>query len=90
MAPTLAGVFELQSFPSQIDERRDPPTRERLLARVQCEFDEDAGLVVTLAEAGRLFGMRHDICHRVLRELVAKGVLCTTSRNRYAKRLPLQ
>jgi hypothetical protein len=70
--------------PPKVAERRDPQSREGLRCRVRSEFDEGV-LVLTLAAAARLFGIREDICIRVLGELKAEGVL-HSSGERYATR----
>ena len=67
-------------------DRRDPVTRERLVRRVRSEYDEMPGLILTLAQAVRLFGLRTDVCARVLGELVTDGLLHQTSREWYARR----
>jgi hypothetical protein len=70
---------------SRVHERRDPQSRERLRQRVRSEFYQAPALVLTEAAAGRLFGIREDICIRVLRELQSEGVL-HASRERFATR----
>ena len=67
-------------------DRRDRETRERLLQRVRSEFDDMPGLILTLVQAVRLFGLRKDVCIRVLGELDAEGLLCQASDERYARR----
>jgi len=98
MGRTSAGVAEIHGpetlpparrppvLPSPGRDRRDPHTRERLQRRVRSEFDEMPGLNLTLAQAVRLFGIREDICIRVLGELIAEGLLHEASRERYARR----
>ena len=66
-------------------ERRDLQSRERLRLRVRSEFEE-AALVLTPTAAARLFGIREDVCIRVLRELEAEGLLYSSSGERYATR----
>lgn len=99
MARTSAGVAEIRGpatpappdrrpVPSPARDRRDPHTRERLQRRVRSEFDEMPGLILTLAQAVRLFGIRPDICIRVLGELIAEGLLHEAPRDRYARRPP--
>lgn len=72
------------NFPPTVPERRDAQSRERLRRRVHSEFDEGV-LVLTPASAARLFGIREDICIRVLGELQSEGVL-HSSGERYATR----
>jgi hypothetical protein len=86
MDRTSAGVTERQGFPSSVCERRDPQTREWLLVRVRREFGEMPDLILTLAQAARLFGIRKDICLRVLGALASEGWLCQTG-ERYARRM---
>jgi hypothetical protein len=80
--PVTAGVTHIDGFASCADERRNPQARERLRVRVRSEFGEMPDLILTLAQAARLFGMRQDICVRVLRELQTEGLLCETSGGR--------
>lgn len=56
-------------------ERRHPASREALLRQIAVEYQEMPGLRLHLAQAQRLFGLRHDICDRVLAALVVAGVL---------------
>ena len=52
---------------------RDDESRVRLLGRVRGEFSEMPCMRVTCAEAARLFGLRADICARVLKDLARTG-----------------
>jgi hypothetical protein len=56
-------------------ERRDPVARAALVERFRQEFRTMSGLWVTRSEARRLFGVREDICERVLDRLVVEGLL---------------
>jgi hypothetical protein len=56
-------------------DRRDASSRERLLQRVRGEFRDMPGLVLTLPQAGRLFGLREDICARALATVMQEGLL---------------
>lgn len=47
----------------------------RLHARVAGEFREMPGLMLTLAQASRLFGLDADRCEHVLDTLVQQGLL---------------
>lgn len=58
-------------------ERRDGVTRASCVRRIRVEYDEMPGLRLTLAQAKRLFGLREDICVRVLDTLVQARVLRT-------------
>ena len=78
-------VTSTQNSPPRVPERRDPQSRERLRLRVRSEFDETPALVLTPAAAARLFGIREDICIRVLGELQSEGVLYSSG-ERYATR----
>jgi hypothetical protein len=52
--------------------------------RVRREFEEIPGVSLTLAQAGRLFGLSADVCEEVLSSLVREGVIAITSDQRYA------
>lgn len=56
-------------------ERRDHLSREELLLRVALEYYEMPGLRLTRPQAQRLFGLREDVCARVLDTLVAAELL---------------
>ncbi|HUE86164.1 MAG TPA: hypothetical protein VMO26_08805 [Vicinamibacterales bacterium] len=56
-------------------DRRDVASREELLRRVLSEYREVPGLRLTIAQATRLFGLRDDICLRVLQVLVERAIL---------------
>ncbi|MGH9371879.1 MAG: hypothetical protein ACRD15_10150 [Vicinamibacterales bacterium] len=56
-------------------DRRDMASREQLLGRVRAEFAEMPCLRLTRAQAQRLFGLRADICDRVLAALVNEGTI---------------
>ena len=51
-----------------------------LQARVSAEFREMPGLLLTLAQASRLFSIDTARCERVLGALVERGVLATNGR----------
>jgi hypothetical protein len=59
----------------RLQDRRNDAAREALLCRVFSEFDEMPGLCLTAAQAQRLFGLRPDVCERVLATLVHNGTL---------------
>jgi hypothetical protein len=67
-------------------DRRNHTARERLLHGVRAEFDELRGLKLTLAQAQRLFGLREDVCQRVLNTLVRDGFLRVGPRNLYTRK----
>lgn len=66
-------------------ERRDSSSRKALLCRVCGEFDEMQGLRLTLPQARRLFGLREDVCVRVLDELIAHGELVRMPNGHYRR-----
>jgi hypothetical protein len=59
---------------------------EALLQRVRAEFDEEPGLVLTLSQAERLFGVGEDTCRRVLGTLVREGTLHVSGDGAYGRR----
>jgi hypothetical protein len=71
--------------PNQRD-RRDAASRAALLRRVGDEFDQMPGLILTVPQAGRLFGLREDICLRVLDTLVQAEALSLDETGMYALR----
>jgi hypothetical protein len=68
-------------------ERRNPGSRVELLRRIRVEFAEMPGLRLTILQAERLFGMRHDVCVRVLRELEANHYLRRDVSDAYIRNL---
>jgi hypothetical protein len=64
-------------------ERRDYAAREGLLRRIRAEFEEMPGMCLTCAQAQRLFGIRADVCQRVLTRLVRDRILCPTIGERF-------
>jgi hypothetical protein len=64
-------------------ERRDFALREQLIGRVRAEFEELPSLRLTRGQAQRLFGLRADICERVLATLVQNQTLCLDHEDRY-------
>jgi hypothetical protein len=67
--------LSLQPFDSLPLLRHDP-----LRARVQAEFAEMPGLVLSLDQAAKLFGIDAVSCEEVLSELVADGFLRMSGR----------
>lgn len=65
-------------------ERRDWPTRERLVDRVLAEFREMPCLRLTPHQAERLFGLRPDVSARIIEHLVRDGHLRQDADGRYA------
>jgi hypothetical protein len=64
-------------------DRRRPRAREALVERISGEFHEMPCLRLTLAQAQRLFGVRSDVCQRVLSALVADRTLTRDIDQRY-------
>lgn len=64
-------------------DRRDYASRDELLNRIRAEFEEMPSLRLTPAQARRLFGLRCDICDRVLRTLVRGQTLRCGVDHRY-------
>lgn len=58
---------------------------EALVAAVRREFDEMPGLVLTAAQARRLWALEPRVCGVVLDRLVRSGYLCQTESGQYAK-----
>jgi hypothetical protein len=69
-----------------IADRRNSASREQLLRRVRAEFDEMPCLRLTCGQARRLFGLRADVCERVLGTLVAEHTLTCGPDQRYGVR----
>ena len=67
-------------------DRRNAPSREALLRRIRAEFNEMTCLRLTCGQAQRLFGLRRDICERVLASLVAEHTLTQGPDARYGVR----
>jgi hypothetical protein len=67
-------------------DRRDPESREHLLRRIRSEFEEMPCLRLTAAQARRLFGLRYDICERLLQVLVSDRTLTYGRDQRYKLR----
>jgi hypothetical protein len=63
--------------------RRDETGREALVQRVRSEFEEMPCMRLTARQAQRLFGLRRDVCERVLETLVREGTLCRCNGNQY-------
>ena len=64
-------------------DRRDAASRLQLLCRVKAEFEEMPSLRLTRGQAQRLFGLRADVCERVLATLVRDHTLCVGADDRY-------
>jgi len=68
-------------------ERRDVAARHALVRRIRSEFEEMPGLLLTLNQAARLFGLRPDIVSRILARLTDARVLCQRSDGLFARRV---
>lgn len=64
-------------------ERHHERTRRHQVARIVGQFREMPGLCVTVKDASRLWGMDLVRCMRLIRRLVAIGVLRPISGGRY-------
>ena len=69
-----------------VPERRNPVAREQIVSRVRAEFTEMPCLRLTAGQAQRLFGLRADVCQRVLGALVREHLLVCASDGRYMAR----
>ncbi|MGH7485381.1 MAG: hypothetical protein ACREMY_07215 [bacterium] len=69
-----------------LPDRRNHASREELLCRIWGEFEEMRGLKLTCAQATRLFGVREDVCLRVLNSLIRDGLLQATPEQLFARR----
>ena len=65
-------------------EQRDIVSRELLVKRVISEFREMPCLRLTPPQAQRLFGLRSDVCARVIGQLIREGLLRLDPDGRYA------
>jgi hypothetical protein len=84
LAPKRLSLSSLD--PRSWVDRRSHASRELLLTRVRGEYGEMPCLSLTLPQAMRLFGLREDICQRVLDALVAEDVLSRRDDDRYVSR----
>jgi len=82
----VALAYRMQATARPAAERRAQPARDLLLARVRGEYGEMPCLSLTIPQAMRLFGLREDICRRVLGALVKDGVLWKRHDERYVSR----
>lgn len=77
--PLSARALAAPVSPGRLDapqrERRNLASRTELLRRIEVEYHEMPGLSLTLPQAQRLFGLRSDICVRVLAALVDRSIL---------------
>jgi hypothetical protein len=66
-------------------DRRNEARREHLVARVRGEFTEMPCLRVTGEEAARLFGLRADVCRRILDDLAGASAIRRAPDGRYSR-----
>jgi len=52
---------------------------EKLAERIRAEFEEMPGLVLTLQQASRFFGLEHEVTRSVMERLVGNAYLRWTS-----------
>ena len=71
------------AHPPVSPDRRKTAARNQLLRRVRGEFDEMPCLRLTCGQARLLFGLRHDVCERVLAALVQENFLTCGPDGRY-------
>ena len=60
--------------------------RGELERRIRGEFEEMPGLLLTSAQAARLFGISSEVCANVLAHLIEEGMLRLDKGGRYARR----
>jgi hypothetical protein len=69
-------------------ERRDLVRREAIVRRIEAEFRDMPGLVLTLKQASRFLGVDEAACARILTVLVQAGVLRRSANEYYSRREP--
>ena len=79
----LAAPYEPEQAP--LSERRNLVSRQKLLHRIEMEYEEMPGLRLTVPQAQRLFGLREDICVRVLSALAGAHMLQRDENVAYAR-----
>jgi hypothetical protein len=82
----LSAIYRTSSTAQPGLDRRAQPARDLLVSRVRGEFSEMPCLSLTIPQAMRLFGLREDVCRRVLGALVSDGVLWKRADDRYVSR----
>jgi hypothetical protein len=75
-----------QSISPPSSERRDHSVRDALVRRVRSEFEELRGQRLTLPQARRLFGLREEVCARILDGLGDEGLLMRTRDGQYRRK----
>ena len=69
----MLDMLEMPALPQPRVDRRDGASRNALMERVYGEFHEMPCLRLTPEQARRLFGLRADVCQRILERLVERG-----------------
>jgi hypothetical protein len=93
LTDAVTGWFRVPSLETSSDglspghsDRRNPEVRERLMTRIRAEFSEMPCLRLTEGQSARLFGLRGDVCGRVLASLEREGTLQRGSDGRFGIR----
>src|SRR3954462_9388812 len=68
-------MFDTHRATGSSRERRNHAARYALTQRISGEFQEMPCLRLTAAQAQRLFGLRAEVCQRILLNLVQQGSL---------------
>jgi hypothetical protein len=69
-------------------ERRDLVRREAIVRRIEAEFHDMPGLVLSLKQASRFLGVDEAACARILAALTRAGVLRRSVNEYYSRREP--
>ena len=69
-------------------ERRDVARREAIIRRIEAEFHDMPGLVLSLKQASRFLGIDEAACARILTTLTEAGVLKRSPNEYYSRREP--
>jgi len=69
-------------------ERRDLVRREAIIRRIEAEFHDMPGLVLSLKQASRFLGVDEAACGRILDSLTRAGVLRRSPNEYYSRREP--
>lgn len=69
-------------------ERRDLARREAIIRRIEAEFHDMPGLVLSLKQASRFLGIDEAACARILTTLTEAGVLKRSPNEYYSRREP--
>jgi hypothetical protein len=89
--PTLGDVKGRpvrMSVESLTVERRDLVRREAIVRRIEAEFHDMPGLVLSLKQASRFLGVDQAACGRILAALTRAGVLRRSPNEYYSRREP--